>query len=93
MNYHELLQVCKDVSIDISSELSNLTENETNDKAKLSYGKNTELGELLLTGCGPWASQTHLILRKAFYFTSKTTEWNCSHEKQAQEMYEKVCKT
>ena len=63
------------------------------DKAKLSYGKNTELGELLLLGCGLCASQTHLILRKAIHFTCKTTEWDCSHEKQAQEMYEKVCKT
>ena len=34
LNYHKLLQVCKDVSIDISSEISNVIENETRSQSK-----------------------------------------------------------
>ena len=48
LNYHELLQVCKDVSIDITSEMCDLLEKETRSQSKSKYGTSTRLGELLL---------------------------------------------
>ena len=102
LNYHELLQECKDVSIDISSEMCDLIEKETRlqSKSKLWYkyraGRVTASRMKAVCHTNPSDPSQSLIKSicypEAFHFTSKATEWGCSHEKQAREMYEQVSK-
>lgn len=103
LNYHELLQVCKDVSIDVTTEMCDLIEKETRSqsKSKLWYkyraGRVTASRMRAVCHTNPSDPSQSLIKSicypEAFHFTSKATEWGCSHEKQAREMYEKVSKT
>lgn len=103
LNYHELLQVCENLSIDITKESCDLIERETKSQntSKLwyKYRAGRVTASRMRAVCHTnLANPSQSLIKsicypEAFQFTSKATEWGCSHERQARVMYEKVSKS
>ena len=102
LEYHDLLNVCENISLEFTGEMAKSVESETRlqSKSKLwfKYQAGRVTASRMKAVCRTGITNPSQSLIKsicypeAFSFTSKQTEWGCKHEKQAQEKYEKVTK-
>jgi len=102
LEYHDLLNVCENVSIEFTSEIVKSIELETRlqTKSKLwfKYRAGRVTASRMKAVCqtditNPSQSLIKSICyQEAFSFTSKQTEWGCKYEKHTEEKYEKATK-
>jgi len=100
LNYHELLQACESVSISVTEEMCSNIEAETKiqSKSKLwfKYRAGRVTASRMRAICHTSLANPSPSLVKSvcypdvFHFTTKATEWGCSHENQAREPYLKA---
>ena len=103
LDYHDLLNVCESVTVDINDEVAQLIEEETRlqSKSKLwyKYRAGRVTASRMKSVCHTNLSNPSQSLIKticypeAFSFISKQTDWGCKHEKEARKMYMKISKS
>lgn len=102
LEYHELLEVCEEVKVDITNEMALAIERETrlqsNSKLWFKYRAGRVTASRMKAVCHTDPTNPSQSLVKAicypemFCFTSKQTAWGCRHEKSAREIYTKKVK-
>ena len=102
LNYYELLQVCETIFISITQEMCNNVETETRTQSKSKLWYKYRAGRVTASRmravCHTSLANPSPSLVKSicypdvFCFTTKATEWGCSHEHQARELYVKTNK-
>ena len=102
LEYHELLEACKAVKVDITREMALAIEKETrlqsNSKLWYTYRAGRVTASHMKAVCHTDLTNPSQSLVKAicypetFCFTSKQTAWGCHHEKPAREIYMKNVK-
>ena len=103
MECQNLLKECESVSINLTEEMAECVEAATRDQSqsKLWYkyrsGRITASRMKAVCHTDPAKPLQSLIkgicYPEAFCFTSKATSWGCSHEKEAQDIYLRTCKS
>ena len=102
LDYHDLLNVCEGVTVDITNETAQVIEQETRlqSKSKLwyKYRAGRVTASRMKAVCHTNLSNPSQSLIKsvcypeAFSFISKQTDWGCKHETEARKMYERISK-
>ena len=102
LEYHDLLNVCENISLEFTGEMAKSVESETRLQSKSKLWFKYQAGRVTASRMKAVCrtditNPSHSLIKsicypEAFSFPSKQTEWGCKHEKQAQEKYEKVTK-
>ena len=102
LEYHELLEACEAVKVDITKEMALAIEKETrlqsNSKLWFKYRAGHVTASRMKAVCHTDPTNPSQSLVKAicypemFCFTSKQTAWGCRHEKSAWEIYTQTVK-
>ena len=100
LNYLDLLDVCENISVQISEDMARAVELETRQQSKSNLWYKYRAGRVTASRmkavCNTDVTNPSQSLVKsicyphAFTFTTKQTSWGCKHEKKAMEKYKKA---